>query len=133
MTDTAGRDDGTSRRGRVLLVEDDATVRRALVRILEQRFEVLTAADADEAAALLSTDLHAVVSDHDLGPDKPTGRAVLELARERAPGARRILISGTPRAFAGGEEGLWHAMFTKPVSAARLLEALEYIPPCMDR
>jgi hypothetical protein len=82
---------------------------------------VITAATGAEAMANLTADLYAVSSDHDLGPG-PGGRAVLEEARRRAPGA--LLISGRPRTLHDGEDELWHAMLVKPISSADFLAEL---------
>lgn len=111
-------------RRRILLVDDDDLVRRAVARILRREFDVITAVDAVDAIAKIDTDLHAIVTDHDLGPDQPDGRTVLAEVRRRVPNAKRILISGEPRTPRKGEAGLWHAMLLKPVSRDALLAAL---------
>ncbi|MBC7051965.1 hypothetical protein G6O46_23420, partial [Salmonella enterica subsp. enterica serovar Enteritidis] len=95
-----------------------------LARMLRREFDVITAVDAADAIAKIAPDLHAVVTDHDLGPGKPTGRAVLAEVCRQAPQARRILISGEPQEMLAGEEDLWHAMLVKPVARDGLLGAL---------
>lgn len=114
-------------RRRILLVDDDDLVRRAVARILRREFDVITAVDAAEAIAKIHTDLHAVITDHDLGAG-PEGRAVLAEVRRRVPSAKRILISGEPRTLRKGEAGLWHAMLLKPVSRDDLFRALGVRP-----
>lgn len=113
---------------RVLLVEDDALVLRSLERVLQCGFDVITAVDAADAIAKIAPDLHAVVTDHDLGAGRPTGRAVLAEVRRRVPAAKRILISGEPRTPRKGEVGLWHAMLLKSVSRDDLFRALGVRP-----
>ena len=97
-----------SRRRSVLFVDDDALVLRGLARLLRREFEVVTAANAADAIAKISDDLHAVATDHDLGPGGD-GRAVLAEARLRAPAAPRILMSGQLRVPPTGALNSWHA------------------------
>lgn len=112
---------------RVLLVDDDTLVLRSLARLLRREFDVVTAVDAVDAIAKIADDLHAVITDHDLGAG-PDGRAVLAEARRRVSSAKRILISGEPRTPRKGEAGLWHAMLLKPVSRDDLFRALGVRP-----
>jgi len=106
----------------VLLVDDDVLVRRSIARILRE-FDVVTAADAAGAIAKIADDLHAIITDHDLGPG-PDGRAVLADARGRAPKAMRILMSGRPQSPRAGEEDLWNAFLLKPISRTALFATL---------
>lgn len=111
-------------RPRVLLVDDDDLVHRAIARMLRREFDVVTAVDAADALAKIADGLYAVVTDHDLGVGTSDGRHVLTEVRRRAPSARRILISGEPRLPRQDETGLWHAMLLKPISRDELFAAL---------
>lgn len=117
-------DRSTSPRRRVLLVDDDYLVRRALARVLRREFDVVTAVNAADAFAKITPDLHAVITDHHLGAGKATGRAVLDETRRRVPQALRILISGERQQMGSTEATLWHAMLIKPVARSELLAAL---------
>ncbi len=80
----------------VLVVEDEAAVRRLIARTLRDRgYDVVTAESGEEALALPATELarfRLVISDYRLaGTD---GVTVLEAMKERAPGAKRLLMSG---------------------------------------
>lgn len=116
-----------SQRPRILVVDDDAMVLRSLARILRREFDVVTAANADDAFAKIADALHAIVTDHDLGAG-PSGRAVLEQARLQAPRSIRVLISGHTQIVSDGKKDLWHAMLLKPVSRVELFATLK-VPP----
>lgn len=93
-------------------------------RGLRREFDVDTAIDAADALARIADDLHAVVTDHDLGHGKPDERTVLAEVRRRVPSAKRILISGERQEMGSGEPGLWHARLVKPITRDELLAAL---------
>ena len=84
------------RRARVLVVEDDATVRRFAERSLERAgYEVLSAADGGEALRLCDSSeglFDVVVMDVMLPGLR--GTEVVERIRPRQPGARVLYISG---------------------------------------
>jgi two-component system cell cycle response regulator CpdR len=116
---------------RVLLVDDDSNLRRALGRILKRLgHRVHPAASADEALALVEdadTPFDLLLTDVVM-----PGRDGVELAREFLavqPGAKVVLMSGSARvdpAGLGAPEGS-AAFVRKPFSAAaleRLIEAL---------
>lgn len=118
---------GTAARQRILLVDDDLLVLRSLARVLRREFDVVVATSAADAIAKIAEDLHAVITDHDLGAG-PNGRAVLAEARLRAPSAKRVLMSGRPQFPRTGEADLFHAFLPKPVSRAVLFAALGVVP-----
>jgi len=80
---------------RVLVVEDDPALRKAMARELRAEFEVTLAGGLVPALEVLGrTDrLSAVVSD--LMMDGPVGIDLLEEVRRRTPTCARILVSGT--------------------------------------
>jgi CheY-like chemotaxis protein len=109
---------------RVLVVDDDDLVRTGLARLLQGTFDIVTAVDAGDALAKIGDDLHAVITDHDLGPGKPNGRTVLAEVRRRVPTARRLLVSGERRRLNEGEADLWDIMLVKPIFRDELFDAL---------
>jgi|GEM_PF-3873545 len=85
-----------SRKRPVLVVDDDASVRKLLERELSTSFEVISVADSEQAMAVLSEKGHAlvaVVTDHDLGPG-PSGLDLLEAVRRGRLPCVRVLVSG---------------------------------------
>jgi DNA-binding response OmpR family regulator len=106
---------------RILLVEDDAVVRRLLARSLRLRGTVDEAPDVAHAIARLhATRYDLVVTDHSL-PDG-TGMTVLSHAKEVHEGAIRVLISG-------GEvevrPELAQRVFLKPAELPNFIEWLD--------
>jgi PAS domain S-box-containing protein len=80
--------------GTVLVVEDDASVRQGLSRLLERSgFRALTADDAESALALLAgVAVDLVILDAVL--PGLSGLAAFRTIRERHPGARILVVSG---------------------------------------
>jgi signal transduction histidine kinase len=84
----------------ILYVDDEAENRVVFEASLEDRFRVLTAADVDEALAILAREsVPAVVSDQRM-PGK-TGVDLFSIIRNRYPQTRRILLTAytEPRAM----------------------------------
>ena len=80
----------------VLVVDDDAAIRRLLVRELSPSFQVVLASTLAEAMSALNErgkSLAAIVTDKDLGSGQ-SGLAILEAARERGLRCARVLVSG---------------------------------------
>ncbi|MBV8480788.1 MAG: hypothetical protein JOY72_10865 [Actinobacteria bacterium] len=78
---------GESRRRRVLVLEDDETVRESILRLLEMSgYEAVPAADLEQAAAAGRVDL--VLADLSV-------RATRERISEICPGAPAIFMSGS--------------------------------------
>lgn len=95
---------GASRRDVILVVDDEALIRRAARRVLERAgFAVREAADGQEALALLEnggTDVTLVLSD--VVMPVMNGVALAEAVRDRHPNVRLLLTSGhTERALGG--------------------------------
>ena len=116
------------RRPRVLLVDDDPVVVRALWRMLRQcrpNFQINTAASPSQALDALSELTYDVVIT-DLQMPEGGGAAVLRTLYESYPETARIIHSSqlessdTAPLCASA-----HAVLAKPASEAQLLEAIE--------
>jgi len=111
----------------LLLVDDDALLRRALGIALSRRFTVLSAPDVDEATRTLRlVRVHIVLTDFHL-PDG-TGLDVLREAQLCSPTAMRVLMSASEEALALAQSQALAAMvLLKPFDAlaiGRLLAGL---------
>lgn len=84
-----------ARRPRLLLVEDDVSLRTALMRSLGQRFDVTALGDATTAAARLEADLFDVVLS-DVVLDGMTGIDLLRVVRSHDLDVPVILMTGLP-------------------------------------
>jgi DNA-binding NtrC family response regulator len=105
---------------RILVVDDDAALRRALVRMLRPA-DVVLASSAEEALELLSTSaFDAILTDYGIGP--MDGVALLDQASKRCPNVRRYLMSGFDAArFAPHvTSGLIKQFFPKPLALVAL-------------
>lgn len=82
----------TGKIGRVLIVDDEDIIRGMLRAGLSDHYDVLTAADGDEALELLTVEpVDLVVSDINMPGIK--GYELLEKVRERHPGTRTALMT----------------------------------------
>ncbi|MEQ8265460.1 sigma-54 dependent transcriptional regulator [Pseudohaliea sp.] len=117
--------------GRILVVEDDATLREALQdTLLDGGYEVVTAADGQ--AALLAMDeerVDLVISDVQM--DRMDGQALLREVRRRRPELPFVMITAH-----GSVEDAVHAMrggatdyLLKPFPAEALLAMVERLQP----
>jgi len=117
--------------GRILVVEDDATLREALQdTLLDGGYEVVTAADGQ--AALLAMDeerVDLVISDVQM--DRMDGQVLLREVRRRRPELPFVMITAH-----GSVEDAVHAMrggatdyLLKPFPAEALLEMVERLQP----
>jgi PAS domain S-box-containing protein len=110
---------------RVLVVDDEDIVRRALVNVLSQgSLHVVGARSADEALALLAeSEFDVALLDRAMpGTDGITLAAGL---RQSHPALRLLLVTGSE---VKDEEGaLFDRVLTKPVRSADLLEAVRHI------
>jgi two-component system cell cycle sensor histidine kinase/response regulator CckA len=117
---------------RLLLVEDEHTVRRITARALAKHgWRVLEAESAEAALALLDADpgtaLTALVSDVVMpGQD---GAALVELVRERYPGLPAILVSGYTEGMVSERGGTPITFLGKPYTPKTLLERLNEVVP----
>jgi CheY-like chemotaxis protein len=77
----------------VLCVEDEATVLRALKRVLSSKYRVDTASSGSEGLELLSRKPYAVIVS-DLRMPNMAGEEFLRRARSLAPASARMLVTG---------------------------------------
>jgi two-component system response regulator HupR/HoxA len=83
----------TDPRPTVLIVDDEPLSVETMARILEERFDVRSALDAEQAERILAEDwVQVVVSDQRM--PGTTGVELLAMVRERWPDVVRIIISG---------------------------------------
>jgi len=109
---------------RVLLVDDDASVRQ-LVQILLERMglTVVAAASSEEALAALDDELDAVVADALLGRGDDGGDLLAEIRRRVGRPIALVLTSGWTRAEEPPAAGI--VFLRKPFDAAELRSALD--------
>ncbi|MGQ0563115.1 MAG: response regulator [Gemmatimonadota bacterium] len=108
---------------RILVVEDDAAVRRLLQRTLERAgFTVIAARDAAEAIELLSADPAPDMVITDMLLPGMTGAELLAAAREMVPQIKTMLISG----YSSEDLALppEHAFLEKPFTPDALIETV---------
>lgn len=118
-------------RRRILVVDDDPHVRRALARLIGEphgEFAVLQADGYAEALSLLASTegIQAVLSDMSMGPG-PGGFELLAEVRRRWPTHARLLVSGTPDVREGEDlvrSGIAHAFLPKPWPPGAVLPAV---------
>ena len=112
-------------RPRVLLVDDEVLVARALIRMLSKVADLTVAADASEAIHLLeSREFDTVLSDFSM-PDRD-GLSLLEEVARRWPHVKRVLHTATapPRAQDALQKKVVHEIIDKPASQDVLVAAL---------
>src|SRR5260221_7740814 len=113
---------------RVLVVDDSDALLRAVVRVLRRYFYVITATNAQEALAELSSQpFDVILTDHNMPPGHNGLWLLSEVARTY-PDIRRFLMS-TPDPIPGLDEALANAIvqrfFAKPVDFAELINAID--------
>ena len=111
----------------ILLVDDDEAVRRGLVWTLNSDYRVLEAGSRAEAVKILKQEtVDVVVSDLHLPPrleDISEGLAIIEAARDTAPPAQVVVITGTDDKSAAWEavkRGAY-GFFEKPLDPAEVV------------
>lgn len=119
---------GTAPRARVLFVDDEPFVLDALSEYLRRTFDIETAVDAAQGLRLLAErgPFAAVISDFAM--PGMNGLAFLSRARDVAPDAMRVLLTGQAsleHAIAAVNEGHIFRFLTKPCPPKVLLQALE--------
>ncbi|HEY4118655.1 MAG TPA: EAL domain-containing protein [Byssovorax sp.] len=110
-------------RPRVLLVEDDAKVRRMSARVLgAEGFEVVEAVDGRDAFAKMAASTFDVVVS-DVSMPRMSGLELLRSIRDRDLEVPVILLTGAPSAAAAAEAKRHGALnyLSKPVDNARLV------------
>lgn len=126
----------------ILLVDDEPKVLSALKRLLQSEpYEVLTAANSEEAAIILSeSPVDLIISDEEM-PGMPGTEFLAKVARDY-PDTVRIVLTGhpsLPAALRAINEGHIYQFFTKPcneidlaVSIRRALEQKDLISKSRD-
>lgn len=113
---------------RVLIIDDDPTVRSSMRALLEaEDYEVLTAQNADEGLAHLGQQpVHAIVSD--IIMPGMTGTDFLAAARRLAPDVEVLLITGEPTTESALSALRGHAFdyLSKPIDPEKLLHVLAH-------
>jgi DNA-binding response OmpR family regulator len=112
-------------RPKILLVDDEPAALHALRLLLERRFEVDTAATAEEAKRMAGARAYtAVLTDHDL--PGCTGAWLLTYLAATQPGTRRILSSDreVPHLAELRTAGIVDRFVKRPATPEELLEAL---------
>jgi two-component system response regulator HupR/HoxA len=99
---------------RILLVEDEATLRRALRRALEGFGTVAEAGTFPEAVACLDQGPVDVVLSDEKMPGG-SGREILRLVRTRFPSALRLLMSADDIPSERDLDPAWEHFLSKPV------------------
>ena len=113
---------------RVLIFSDDASEREALRRLLAAHPEFTVVGEAgrlDEARALLTRDDYSLV----VLDVRLRGRTCFDLAPGVRPGARLMFVTADPRCALRAFDVNALDYLLKPVSPARLVEALRRLPP----
>ena len=123
--------DHERRRDAVLVVEDEATVRSMVVELLrDMGFQIMQAASGTEAMALLSGALHFDLLITDVGLPGPNGRQVADMARERLPSIRVLLMTGYAERAAMNEQSLLGQdmeLLVKPFDAPAFVRKVQAI------
>ena len=113
-------------RARVLIVDDEPQLRRALARALVRDFEVLTAEDGASALGLLATTRADVVL-LDLAMPRMSGAEVLARLREAHPDVEVVLMAahGELDAAASAARAGAHGFLAKPIDEGPALSTGE--------
>jgi signal transduction histidine kinase len=112
-------------RGRILLVEDDRLVQRALARMLRaEGYDVVTASDGREALEILRDDRSFVCIVSDLVMPKMGGEALARELKVLWPELPLLLISGNQELDPEILAGLPRLFLSKPLEEAKLRRAL---------
>jgi len=119
---------GAAVRPRVLVVDDDLAIRRALARELRSEFEVVLVPSYEQAVAQLGGQplFAAVITDYELGAG-PDGLALLKLVAERTTEVLRVLVSASNERHRIEEalaEGVVHRFLPKPWPPGELVATL---------
>jgi len=112
---------------RVLVVDDDETVRFSLCKILEKHgFEVTCAADVSEALKYISTRKFDVLLSDLHMPGAGDGLTVVSAMRHASPDAVTLLLSGFPEMSAAANAILMQAdeILLKPMKIPDLIDTI---------
>lgn len=117
-----------ARRPRIVCVDDEPQVLQGLSLNLRRRYEVLTATSGIEALALLERERDVSVVVCDMRMPAMNGATFLSLARERAPNATRVLLTGHAElesAISAVNDGQIFRFLTKPCAPPALLATVD--------
>ncbi len=112
--------------GAVLIIDDELRSRESLQRVLSEEFDVLCAANTQEAEAVLAGDLVQVILCDQRMPGE-TGVDFLRRVRDLWPDPVRMIISGFSESediIAGVNEAGIYQYITKPWHPEKLLECV---------
>ena len=115
-------------RAKVLLVDDDDTIRFSLGKILELHgFEVSTAANVSDALRLIGTTMFDVLLSDLHMPGPGDGLTVVSAMRHSNPKAITLLLSAFPAMTAAANAILLQTdqILVKPMNVSALLEVIE--------
>jgi DNA-binding NtrC family response regulator len=108
--------------GRILVVEDHETERRAIMQILKSEgFTVFGAEDADKALGYVDENIDVVLSDLEMGD--VSGIGLLQLWKQRNPDTQFILVTGhssIDSVVEAMKSGAYHYV-TKPINPDELI------------
>ena len=102
---------------RILVVDDEPMIRRAIIRLFRDSFELVEAADRRHAVELLETFPCAAV----LCDATSASREFLELARRLQPKCRRVVSSSLPVEWSADLVDAW---FPRPWDSESALAVL---------
>ena len=112
----------------ILCVDDEKAVLDGLSLHLRRRFQVLTAQSGAEALAILGREPGVAVGMSDMRMPGMDGATFLARARELAPSAVRLLLTGQAHidaAIAAINEGRIFRFLTKPCPPATMMAAVD--------
>ena len=117
--------DGHNMKQRVLIIDDDASVRESIGKVLKEAgYEVTTAADGEEAATqLVPGQIDLVLLDLNL-PFR-SGWDVFERLTTRHPTMPLIIITGMPNQYPTALAAGVGALMEKPIDAPALLRTMD--------
>ena len=116
--------------GRILIMEDDESIRLALRKSLDRAgHDVSEASNGAEGAAIYRKDPPDLIITDILMPDQDGVEALLDL-RNSLPDVKIIVISGNAQEFLPIARDLGaHRTFAKPFKQAEILEAVTDLLP----
>jgi len=108
---------------RVLVVDDDQSVRRSIRKVLEQEgYEVLCAADGEEAVRLSPRDVEVLILD--IGLPLRSGWEVFEQLTARNPLMVTVIITGKDKQFLTAAAAGACAFMEKPIDVDAMVQTL---------
>jgi DNA-binding NtrC family response regulator len=112
----------------VLVVEDEETFRRMVVRALgDKRYRITAAEDFESALSIIEQDepVHLLITDVSLWPGQPNGVVLGNMAQLRRSRLKVIFMSGSYDVEWAAQYGDAAAVLQKPFTVAQLTAAVE--------